>query len=50
MIIHVVFQAKLIPQHYLTYCEAGFATKTLGDIIIAVGREGPMELMEGIPL
>jgi len=35
---------------YFTYCEAGFATKTLGDAIITVGREGAMELMEGIPL
>jgi len=38
------------PQYYFTYCEAGFATKTLGDAIITVGREGAMELMEGIPL
>jgi cyclopropane-fatty-acyl-phospholipid synthase len=37
-------------QYYFTYCEAGFATKTLGDVIITVGREGAMELMEGIPL
>jgi hypothetical protein len=37
-------------QYYFTYCEAGFATKTLGDAIITVGREGAMELMEGVPL
>jgi hypothetical protein len=37
-------------QYYFTYCEAGFATKTLGDAIITVGREGAMELMEDIPL
>jgi hypothetical protein len=37
-------------QYYFCYCEAGFATKTLGDVIITVGREGAMELMEGIPL
>ncbi|EHK96377.1 putative Cyclopropane-fatty-acyl-phospholipid synthase [Glarea lozoyensis 74030] len=37
-------------EYYFCYCEAGFATKTLGDVIITVGREGAMELMEGIPL
>jgi cyclopropane-fatty-acyl-phospholipid synthase len=37
-------------KYYFTYCEAGFATKTLGDAIITVGREGAMELMEGVPL
>lgn len=40
----------LTGQYYFSYCEAGFATKTLGDVIITVGREGAMELMEGIPL
>lgn len=39
-----------ISKYYFTYCEAGFATKTLGDVIITVGREGAMELMGGIPL
>ena len=43
-----VFRRKWI--YYFVYCEAGFATKTLGDAIITVGREGAMELMEGIPL
>jgi len=43
-----VFRRKW--EYYFTYCEAGFATKTLGDVIITVGREGAMELMEGIPL
>jgi cyclopropane-fatty-acyl-phospholipid synthase len=37
-------------QYYFAYCEGGFATKTLGDAIITVGREGAMELMGGIPL
>lgn len=37
-------------QYYFTYCEAGFNTKTLGDMIITVGREGATELLEGIPL
>ncbi|EGY20517.1 hypothetical protein VD0002_g7056 [Verticillium dahliae] len=43
-----VFRRKW--EYYFTYCEAGFATKTLGDAIITVGREGALELMEGIPL
>ena len=37
-------------QYYFTYCEAGFNTKTLGDVIITVGREGATELLEMIPL
>ncbi|TGO84940.1 hypothetical protein BPOR_0449g00110 [Botrytis porri] len=43
-----VFRKKW--EYYFTYCEAGFATKTLGDAIITVGREGALELMDGIPL
>ncbi|KAH8651028.1 cyclopropane-fatty-acyl-phospholipid synthase [Xylariales sp. PMI_506] len=38
------------PNYYFTYCEAGFVTKTLGDVIITVGREGALELMEDIPV
>ncbi|KAF2103384.1 cyclopropane-fatty-acyl-phospholipid synthase [Rhizodiscina lignyota] len=37
-------------EYYFTYCEAGFATKTLGDVIVTVAREGAVELMEDIPL
>ena len=37
-------------EYYFTYCEAGFATKILGDVIITVGREGALEMMEDIPL
>ena len=37
-------------QYYFPYCEAGFITKTLGDVIITVGRESALELMEGIPI
>ena len=37
-------------QYYFTYSEAGFATKTLGDVIITVGREGAMEMLEDIVL
>ncbi|SPQ25079.1 5bbc1424-c7c1-41e6-8606-bc8ce38587cb [Thermothielavioides terrestris] len=43
-----VFRRKW--EYYFAYCEAGFVTKTLGDVIITVGREGAVELMEGIPL
>ncbi|OTA97405.1 hypothetical protein M434DRAFT_26708 [Hypoxylon sp. CO27-5] len=43
-----VFRRKW--EYYFTYCEAGFVTKTLGDVIITVGREGAMELMEDIPV
>lgn len=37
-------------EYYFSYCEAGFATKTLGDIILTVGREGAVEMMEDVPL
>ncbi|KAJ6440213.1 L-aminoadipate-semialdehyde dehydrogenase [Purpureocillium lavendulum] len=37
-------------EYYFSYCEAGFQTNTLGDVIITVGRLGGMELMKGIPL
>jgi cyclopropane-fatty-acyl-phospholipid synthase len=30
--------------------QARFAPKTLGDAIMTAGREGAMELMEGVPL
>ncbi|KAJ4390664.1 hypothetical protein N0V93_004262 [Gnomoniopsis smithogilvyi] len=42
-----VFKKKW--EYYFRYCEAGFLSKTLGDVIITVGREGAQELMEGIP-
>ncbi|EKG13441.1 Cyclopropane-fatty-acyl-phospholipid/mycolic acid synthase [Macrophomina phaseolina MS6] len=37
-------------EYYFTYCEAGFRAKTLGDVIITVGREGAVEMMEDAPL
>ena len=43
-----VFRRKW--EYYFTYCEAGFREKVLNDVIITVGREGTMELYEGIPL
>lgn len=43
-----VFRRKW--EYYFAYCEAGFATKTLGDVIITVGREGAVEMMEEVPL
>ena len=43
-----VFRRKW--EYYFTYCEAGFNTKTLGDHIITVSREGALEQLEGVPL
>jgi cyclopropane-fatty-acyl-phospholipid synthase len=37
-------------EYYFCYCEAGFATKTLGDVSITVGREGATELIDDIPM
>ena len=37
-------------EYYFSYCEAGFATKTLGDVIMTIGREGAVEMMEDVPL
>jgi cyclopropane-fatty-acyl-phospholipid synthase len=37
-------------EYYFAYCEAGFATKTLGDVIITVGREGAVGMMDEVPL
>lgn len=37
-------------EYYFAYCEGGFATKTLGDVIITIGREGAVEMMEDVPL
>ncbi|RDI76723.1 hypothetical protein Vi05172_g13288 [Venturia inaequalis] len=37
-------------EYYFTYCEAGFATKTLGDHIFTVSREGAVEAIEDVPL
>lgn len=43
-----VFKRKW--EYYFTYCEAGFATKTLGDHIITVSREGAVQMLEDVPL
>ncbi|KAL9104064.1 MAG: hypothetical protein Q9163_000961 [Psora crenata] len=37
-------------QYYFTYCEAGFNTKTLGNVILTVAREGATEMLDDIPL
>lgn len=42
--------ADICLQYYFRYCEAGFNTKTLGDVIITAAREGAMEMLEEIPL
>ena len=36
-------------EYYFTYCEAGFVTKTLGDVIMTIGREGATEMMDDVP-
>jgi cyclopropane-fatty-acyl-phospholipid synthase len=43
-----VFKRKW--DYYFRYSEAGFSTKTLGDVIITVGREGAIQMMEDVPL
>jgi cyclopropane-fatty-acyl-phospholipid synthase len=43
-----VFRRKW--EYYFTYCEAGFATRTLGDHIITASREGTMEMLDDVPL
>ncbi|ORX95702.1 Mycolic acid cyclopropane synthetase-domain-containing protein [Clohesyomyces aquaticus] len=43
-----VFKRKW--EYYFRYSEAGFATKTLGDVIITIGREGALQMMEDVPL
>lgn len=43
-----VFKRKW--DYYFRYSEAGFSTKTLGDVIITVGREGAKQMMEDVPL
>lgn len=43
-----VFRRKW--EYYFTYCEAGFNTKTLGDHIVTIGREGSLEMLEGVPM
>ncbi|KAI9725223.1 MAG: hypothetical protein M1828_003404 [Chrysothrix sp. TS-e1954] len=43
-----VFRRKW--EYYFTYCEAGFRTCTLGDVIFVAAREGCVELAEEVPL
>ena len=43
-----VFRRKFV--YYFGYSEAGFATKTMGDVSITVGREGAVELIGDIPM
>ncbi|KAI9848082.1 MAG: hypothetical protein M1837_001184 [Sclerophora amabilis] len=37
-------------EYYFMYCQAGFSTKTLGDVIITAGREGATDMLEDIPM
>ena len=34
--------------YYFSYCEAGFRTNTLGDVIITAAREGTLEMVEDV--
>ena len=43
-----VFRRKF--EYYFSYSEAGFATKTLGDVSITVAREGAVELLDDIAM
>lgn len=43
-----VFKRKW--DYYFRYSEAGFSTRTLGDVIITVAREGAVQMMEHVPL
>ena len=35
--------------YYFSYCEAAFATRTIGDVQLVLARPGAMELSEGVP-
>jgi len=37
-------------EYYFCYCEAGFVTRTLGDVQLVLTRAGNQNLNEGIPL
>lgn len=37
-------------EYYFTYCEAGFVTKSLGDVILTLGREGAVQMMDDVPI
>lgn len=52
LFLHRITKSILLTeqQYYFTYCEAGYNTKTLGDMILTVGREGAMEMLEEVPL
>ena len=35
-----------LTKYYFAYCEAGFATKTLGDVIVTIARENTLALLD----
>ena len=41
-----IFRSKY--EYYFSYCEAGFATKMLGDVSVTIGREGAVELIDSV--
>jgi cyclopropane-fatty-acyl-phospholipid synthase len=40
----------LLMQYYFAYCEAGFVSKTIGDVIVTVGRENTVAMLDDVPL
>ena len=42
----VIWSNIALTKYYFAYCEAGFATKTLGDVIVTVARENTMALLD----
>jgi cyclopropane-fatty-acyl-phospholipid synthase len=37
-------------EYYFRYCEAGFLTRTLGDVVLTLVREGAVQTMHDVPL
>lgn len=48
--VQMLVRPRLIrtTQYYFSYCEAGFKTKSLGDVAITVGRENCIALLEDL--
>jgi len=43
-----LFKRKWV--YYFDYCESGFKTCTLGDVIITIAREGAVQMAEDVGL
>jgi cyclopropane-fatty-acyl-phospholipid synthase len=42
--------SERLMKYYYAYCEAGFSSKTLGDVIVTVSRENTVALLDDVPL